>query len=444
MAGGTWTNQNKVRPGVYLRFKTGKMTGLTVGERGVVAIAKALPWGPSGVTVLEAGQNMTPVTGFDLLTPQNRFLQEIFKGTNRTPAPRSVLLYRIEGSGAAKASVTIGTLTTTARYNGTRGNDISIAITAQTEPEDTFLVTTIVDGNVADQQQGASVADLTDNAWVSFSGTGALTADTGKPLTGGNDGTVNAADYSDFLTAIEPYSFDVLIYDGQDPTIKTAFQTFVKRIVEESGVYTQLVAANLTNPDSRFCINVTTGVQIDNGTKLTPEETTWWVGGATAGARYNQDLTHAVYPGAVDTLTKLTSAQYEQGIKEGKFLLLAEDGAVKVEYDINSLVTYTPDIGEIFRYNRVMRLCNTIANDVYRQFSNGFIGTVDNNEVGRGQFKAVIVGYLLQIQDSNGIQNFEPDDVEVLPGEAIDAILVNIAIQPVGSVNKIYITIEVS
>ena len=125
-------------------------------------------------------------------------------------------------------------------------------------------------------------------------------------------------------------------------------------------------------------------------------------------------------------------------------MLFADDGAVKVEYDINSLVTYTPDITDVYHYNRTMRLVNTIANDIYQQFSDGYIGAVNNNEQGRMMFKSAIVGYLLTIQANNGIQNFEADDVEVLAGEAVDAIVVNLAIQPVGSVNKIYVTLEVN
>ena len=42
MAGGTWTNQNKIRPGVYIRFTSDRGLGLTVSDRGVVAIAEAM------------------------------------------------------------------------------------------------------------------------------------------------------------------------------------------------------------------------------------------------------------------------------------------------------------------------------------------------------------------------------------------------------------------
>lgn len=90
-----------------------------------------------------------------------------------------------------------------------------------------------------------------------------------------------------------------------------------------------------------------------------------------------------------------------------------------------------------------MRLCNTIANDIYAQFSANYIGTTNNNEEGRALFRGAIVGYLQEIQNGQGIQNFTADDVEVLAGNEVDAVVVNIAIQPVDSVEKIYMTITV-
>ena len=91
------------------------------------------------------------------------------------------------------------------------------------------------------------------NAWVTWSGTGNLAANAGTPLKGGEDGTVENAGYSAFLTAIEPYRFDVLIYDGSDATTLTAMSGFVKRMCEDNGRYCQLVASFTTGPDSRYC-----------------------------------------------------------------------------------------------------------------------------------------------------------------------------------------------
>ena len=445
MAGGSWTNQNKIRPGVYIRFTSDRGLGLTVSDRGTVAIAEALSWGPvETVQTIEAGADMTPYTGYDITNPKNKFLNEMFKGTNRTAAPNKILLYRLGATGQEQATVTVAPLTATAKYPGTRGNDISIVITELTTPADTFTVNTVVDGVIEDTQTAETVEDLVANDWVTFSGTGALAATTNSPLAGGADGTPASSDYTDFLTAIEPYKFDALAYDGSDSTVEDAMQAFIKRIADEEGAYSQLVGAGLTNPDSRFVVNVNSGVVLEDGTTLTPQQVVWWAAGALAGAKYNESLTYATYPGAVDVTPKLTNSGYEQALQNGEFVLFADDGVVKVEQDINSLVTYTTDITEPYHKNRVMRLLNTIANDIYQQFSDGYIGVVNNNEDGRMQFKSAIVGYLLDIQANNGIQNFTAEDVTVEPGEAIDAIVVNLAIQPVDSVEKIYVVISVN
>ena len=444
MPGGIWTSQNKVLPGVYIRFKTGTALGLTVGDRGVVTICEPMSWGPvAQVTPVTLTTDVIPITGYDITAPQNRFLQEMFKGTNRTSAPTTILLYRPTASGSAQATVTTGELTATAVYPGARGNDISLIITELTEPESAFTVSTVVDGAIVDQQTASQISELVANDWVTFSGTGALAATTGAALTGGADGTVESAAYSAYLSTIEPYKFDIMVYDGSDSTVQTALLSFIERVNENNGQYCQLVASGISNPDSRYVINVNSPVTLSDGTELTPQQVTWWAGGASAGALYNQSLTYAQYPGAVST-TMQTVDQFTQAVQAGNFVLFAENGVVKVMQDINSLTTYTEDIGQVYSKNRVMRLCNTIANDIFQQFSESFIGVVNNNEQGRARFQAAIVGYLQQIQDNQGIQNFASDDVEVLAGSAIDAIVVNVAIQAVDSVEKIYMTIEVS
>lgn len=445
MAGGTWTSQNKVRPGVYIRFTSSRGLGITVGERGTVTICEPVSWGPVGqVMTVEAGADMTPFCGYDITAPQAQFLNEIFKGSNRTPAPNTLLLYRPTASGSAQATATTGVLTATALYPGVRGNDITIVITDVVDDEGSFTVSTIVDGNIVDEQTGANVSDLVANDWVTWSGTGALTATVGTPLTGGADGTVQSAAYSAYLTAIEPYKFDIMIYDGDDSTVQDAMVAFIKRLADENGQYSQLVASGLTNPDSRYVIDVESGVTLSSGVELTAQQATWWLGGAEAGARYNQSLTYASYPGAIACTPVMTNSQYIAAINAGQIVFFADDNEVRIETDINSLTTFTPDITNVYRKNRVMRLCNTIANDIYKQFSQNFIGVVNNNEQGRALFQAAIVGYLLDIQGNQGIQNFSAEDVEVLPGTDIDAIIVNVVLQAVDSVEKIYMTLEIN
>ena len=54
------------------------------------------------------------------------------------------------------------------------------------------------------------------------------------------------------------------------------------------------------------------------------------------------------------------------------------------------------------------------------------------------------MGYMLTLQGQEAIQNFSADDVEVLAGTDNDSIIVNVAIQSVDSVEKIYMTVTVS
>ena len=91
-----------------------------------------------------------------------------------------------------------------------------------------------------------------------------------------------------------------------------------------------------------------------------------------------------------------------------------------------------------------MRVLMQFCNDCYEYFSRSFIGKVDNNDAGRNLLKGWIVGYFNEMQANNGVQNFSADDVEVLPGNDVDSVLVNVAIQPVDSIEKVYVSVTVS
>lgn len=443
MAGGTWETQNKIRPGVYFKFSSAPSDALTVGERGIVAICEPLSWGPvAQVTAVSASDDVTSITGYSMMDAKNLFLQQIFAGTNRTDPPSQVLLYRPAATSSAEATAESGSLTVTAKYPGARGNDISVVVTALTDPESSYNVQTMVSGSMVDSQIVETADELEDNDWVTFSGTGALTASAGTPLTGGADGTVAATAYESFMGAIESYKFHTLIYDGTDSSVLNAMVSYIKRLAEETGRMPQLVASGLSNPDSQYVINCASGVTLESGQQLPANQVTWWVGGVTAGANYNESLTYAQYPGAVSVTPAMTNAQYETALQSGQFVFQADDGVVRIEQDIDSLVTVTGDVGAIFRKNKIIRLCNTIVDDIYRQFVDGYIGIINNNEEGRARLKSAIVGYLQQIQANNGIQNFVADDVQVAQGTSSDAVLVNIQIQPVDAVEKIYLAFE--
>ncbi|WP_313583351.1 phage tail sheath family protein [Lacrimispora sp.] len=440
MAGGTWTSQNKKQPGVYINVKSSMAQAVSVGDRGVVVICEPLSWGPEDeIRTINVGDDFTPYIGYDSTNSKALFLREIFKGSGHTRGPVKVMLYRPGPVGATKAAATIEPLTITARYNGIRGNDIAVSLAADPDNEGSFIVQTIVDGAIKDTQDGKVIADLHSNDWVEFSGTGDLTASVGTVLSGGTDGTVSSASYSAFLTALEPYTFNILIYDGSDSTIQAAYVAFIKRMRDNLGKKCQAVMAGVES-NSDAVISVKNGVVLSDGTVLTPQQTAWWVGGAEAGANYNESLVYAQYPDAVNVLPRLTASEIDDALNKGQIAFFEEFGSVKVMSDINTLITYTPDKGEAFSLNQVIRTQDTIANDVYKNFSQNYIGKIQNNATGRDLLKAWIVGYLNEIQANGGIQNFVSDDVIVEPGQSINAVVITLAIQPVAAVEKIYIT----
>lgn len=445
MAGGTWTSQNKVQPGVYINTKSQGNLPISIGEKGIVAIAEPLSWGPSGVIQeIIPGEDLRPYIGYDVTSEKSLFLNEMMKGSDTTPGPIKILLYRPKGTNGAKATGTIGGLTATALYEGIRGNDITVIVSEDPDNKGTFDVSTVVDGMIADAQSVTAISGLAPNNWVKFSGTGDFEETVGIPLTGGIDPTIATADYANFLQALEPYRFDILVYDGKEVTIIQAFASFVKRVSENVGQKCQAVMAEAQACNTEWVISVNNGVKLLDGTVLTPQQCTWWLGGAQAGALYNDSLTYARYPYATEVDPKLTDTQITQAIKAGEIVFIDSFDTVKVCTDINTFTSYTVDKGPEYSKNRVMRVLNQFCNDVYRQFSMYYIGKTDNNERGRNLLKGWIVGYLNEMQANNGIQNFEPEDVTVAPGNTIDAVLINVALQPVDAIEKIYITVTVS
>ena len=443
MAGGTFDSQNKVRAGVYLKFKAMPVIS-SPGARGAVAICEQLSWGPNAeVMRITEGSNIQKLTGYPIDHEKNRFIREIFKDTNRTAGPAELLLYRAAATSSATATATVGNLTATAQYPGARGNDISITVIAPASGS-LYTVITTVGGTVIDTQLATTVAGLVDNDWVKFAGTGAFTATAGTALTGGADGTLASTAHASFLSAIESYHFDVLCYDGTDSTTLAAYISFIQRLAVEAGKFAQLVVAGATAPNNEHVINVACAVVLEDGTSLAANQVTWWAAGATAGAKYNESLTYAQYPGAASVSTVMDNADYVEAIEAGKFVLFADLGKVYIEADIDSLTSVSEDRPKSFKKNRTMRLLNQLANWCAAEFAANYIGVISNTESGRALYKAAVVGYLLNVQANDGIKNFSSDDVQVYPGEEPDAVILAIQIQPVDATEKIYITIQVA
>ncbi len=433
--GGTWTGENKIRPGVYVNFEQTSIQP-DVSRRGIVTLPLDLAWGSEQQVIEITGDmNTTSIFGdvIENILPLNEALKRAEK----------VLAYRLNPASGANASGILGNLTATAKYTGETGNDIQVVIEVNGAA---FDVKTYFKNQMVDEQESAANAeDLQDNDYVVFSGTGVLAADAGKTLTGGSSAGITASEYSAFRLALEAYEWNVCaLYDVTDSAIKSAFKEWVERLRDQEGKKVICVMNDYSTADYEGIISVKNGVVLSDAAVLTGEKAVAWVAGAAAAADTDESLTYDSYDGAVDVDIKYSNSEIESAIEEGQMVFVSSNNKARVEYDINTLHTFTPEKGKMFRKNQVVRVLDTINNDIIKICEDYFIGKVNNNDDGRNLLKNQIIKYLQRLLDKGSIKNFDTKtDVEVLMGVDSDSVVVNTAVQPADSIEKIYITVEV-
>ncbi|MGG1556241.1 phage tail sheath family protein [Paenibacillus ferrarius] len=437
MAGGTFTIQNKVRPGAYFNFASSSSLG-TLGDRGITTMALAMSWGAAKqVLEIHAGDNVKALLGYDVTDSKLVLVKEALKRAG------TLLLYRL--NSGTKAAVTVDGLTATAKHGGERGNQLKVTIQPNVDTPSKFDVTTLLGSDVVDKQIVGTIAELAANAWIDWSGEGDLTATAGAALTGGADGTVTNADHVDYLTAIEVYDFQTMALPSSDAALKATYAAFAKRLRDDEGKKIQVVLANYPSADYEGVISVKNGVVLSDGTHLDAVSATAWVAGAAAAAQVNETLTYQAYDDAVDANPRYTNSQIETALKSGEFLFTHNNGKAIVEQDINALTSFTVTKGAVFAKNRVLRVLDAINNDLKRIFERFYIGKLDNNSDGRNLLKNEYVKYLESLQEIGAVQNFNSQtDIVIGQGESADSVLVEVSVQPVDAIEKIYTKVQVN
>lgn len=249
------------------------------------------------------------------------------------------------------------------------------------------------------------------------------------------------------LAALKTISFQTLCYPYDNDSTdahKATIATWVNEMRTVEGIKCQAVLANY-EADNEAIINVVQGIKKSDGTELTAAQATAWVAGATAGAGITASNTGATYSGAVDIIPRMTKTEMEEAIAAGKFIFKVDNAQnVAAVYDINSLVTLTTEKGKMFTKNRLIRTIDNIANDIAKIFEANYVGKVNNDDNGRMLLKAYLVDYFATLQNMGAIQDFESGDIDVIAGSDGDAVEITCNIQPLDSVEKIYITVNLS
>lgn len=451
MAGGSFQSQNKIRPGAYIKFQGVPSNDNIVGSRGIVTMAAPIGWGPEDelikVTVADLYSNkLEKILGFNVYSASAKLFRAALENAH------TLLVYRAD-KGGTKASVQIDVasdkkLKVTAKYAGATGNNISISVKEAFAGG--YSVNTFLGSTQKDSQIVTDIKDLVANDFVTFEGEGVIAKEAVNTLlTGGTNGVPNNQMYTEYLAKLKTTQFDTLaafkigeteLFNGG--TIKE----FIQEMRETRGIKCQAVINNYVAANYEGVISTyNQGVKYADGTELTAEEFVVWMAGATAGADVTESNTYKVVANAVEVTGNVLEDDIETLITSGYVIISKRrDGAIVVEKDINTLVNLRDDVTDAFKENKVIRLLDAVANHIALDFEQNYAGKVVQDANGRALFKASIISYLTELQNSGAIINFNSStDVMVEAGEQVDAYYSEIYIQPTYSVDKLYMIVNV-
>ncbi|HBG5259709.1 TPA: phage tail sheath family protein [Clostridioides difficile] len=434
LGGGTFVTQNKVLPGAYINFISAKRATSSLSDRGIVAIPLELDWSIDEevfqVTSDDFEKYSVKYFGYDYTHEKLKGLRDLFKNIR--------LGYFYKLNKGVKASCSIAT----AKYSGTRGNDLKVIVTTNIDDNTKFDVVTLLDNKKVDIQAAKVITDLQDNDYITWKKDAILEASAGLVFTGGTNGeAVTGAEYQAFLDKIESYSFNALGCLATTTEIKSLFVEFTKRMRDKVGAKFQTVLYKKSDADYEGVVSIENKIK-DTG--LLESSLVYWTTGAIAGCDINKSNTNKKYDGEFDIDVNYTQIQLEEALKSGKFIFHNVGDEVHVLEDINTFVSFTDDKNDDFSSNQSVRVLDQIANDIATLFNDKYLGKVPNDKAGRISFWNDVVKHHKELENIRAIEDFKTDDVSVELGNDKKTVIVSDAVKVINAMSKLYMTVSVS
>lgn len=445
MAGGTWKTQNKVRPGVYINVKgSGKPVLTTALGRLLMFQNEPLGWGENGVITLDNQSNFEEKTGHKIEEPIMKPIKEALKGAE------TVLLVNLVKDGIkAKATGENLPINIEAKYAGTVGNNLKVSIEKIPDAE-TIVVTTLLGTKIVDQQKVTKITDVQDNAFLTFKALEQAKEVTGSntySLTGGTNGTNDVADYMNDYLENQYYAVATTAGWDESSNIHQLFAEQIKRLRENIGMKVRGIVPNSKDAVYNYegLSGVKNGYVLNDGTIIDVPTATARFAGMSASADAATSLTYKEIDDAMEAYPRLNNDETIVALEAGEIVFTTRNSnRVVIEQDLDTFTKWNADKPKSFSKNKIIRVLDEICINTAQVFESSFLGRVGNDEAGRNLFKADRTSYLQGLQSQSIIQNFKPEDLEVLPGEDSDAVVMNLAVQPVDAMEKLYVTITVN
>lgn len=433
LGGGTFTVQNKELPGAYINFVSAASANAALSDRGIATMPLELDWGAEGeifeVTNEDFMKSSLEIFGYEYTNEKLKGLRDLFLNV------KTLYAYRLN-SGGEKAENTFAR----AACGGVRGNDIITVIQNNVDDETLFDVKTLLGKAVVDEQTVSAAEELKDNLFVKWKEGITLEATAGTPLTGGTNGEVSGAAHQAYLDKAEGYTYNAMGAAVTDETAKSLYTAFNRRLRDEMGVKFQLVLYRQA-ADYMGVVSVKNRVLDDSWSEA---GLVYWVTGIIAGCQVNRSNQNKVYNGGFEVEAVYTQSELKAALKAGEFVLHKVGRDIRVLEDINTMVTFTDEQGEVFKDNQTIRVMDQIANDIAVLFNTKYLGVVPNDNAGRISLWSDIVKHHEQLREIRAIEDFSDADVTVTEGNSKKSVTVTDLVTVVNAMGKLYMTVAVS
>ena len=491
--GGIFSKSNRpTLPGAYFNFESQPVPVVPPAAGTSVAIPFTHDWGPFETVVrVSSFAEFQSMFGSADDTDGYRAVKQAFlgEGLPGRGGAGEVVCFRFGGSAAAKATLTLnntssaGAITLSARYEGTRGNDLRV--TTQNYAGDSAKNELIIlDGATVLEKYRYADTDITDLAaqinaksdWVTAgsvtSGT-ALSNVSAQALTGGNDGTtLLAGDWTAAMEAFDVHRFAVFCAykltdssirasvaswtDSQNELGKRFFSIFGGAAGEDEDTAATRSAA-LASPN---LLNVGIGTITDSSLgagqtelALSTSEFAARVAGALANRGEFQSLTHARFVG-IELTIGATLTELESAFDSGVIALARDSHATAPVHIKTGLTTWTQSDADsdptrpylIYRQPKYVRTIHGIESDLTQWAEENIIGTQVINDNTRETVVGEVKSVLLDRQKAGAVQPGWTVGIDQNPPPSDDDefIALVISVSFARALEQVYFTVSVS
>lgn len=435
--------EQKVRPGVYVRWYNDGGASTVGGTTGVAAAVIKSNWGPTN-TVNNIGNDLSE-------TPKNigtgygpGVVRQIIRG-----GATEVLVVRAgKGGDVAKLSLEdtegLEVLKLNTKYPTSREFNVTIREAIKEEEKELIVYegTSVLESFTFEKGENESgkLVDLIKESSVYLN---AQKADSDEPLelvvneklTGGSDPELTAQDYVEAFNVLERKFFDGITVDALDPSIHASLQSFVNRNLQEGSRIIGVVGEKIDIPfetrlknarsfNSFSMVYVGNGF-VENGTDY-PERDGALAAGRVLGEMVSRDYKDSLTKKEIQNTTgvngELTPSEYVEAAKNGMMVFSESvNGFAQVDYGINTLVTVDADEDEGWKKIRRVRTRFELIDRIAFTIANAMSAGVDNSNDGRQYIITLANGIIEQMISDGGLESGEMiiDDSNPPEGDSV-------------------------